>query len=398
MVHNLFKNSSMSRSRPLESPLDVLLVGGGLQNCLIALALLDRRPAARVAIVEQGERLCGNHTWSFHAADVPAEATTFIEPLVVSRWPGYDVAFPTFTRSLDSPYATITSERLRAVVEARLAAAKGSILLTGRTARRVEASSVVLDDGSVLSGALVVDARGPLQRAGDEAGGHQKFVGLELLLAEPSPVTRPLLMDARVPQTDGFRFFYVLPFDPLRVLVEETYFSDTPALDTRACDRAILEYARCAGMRVAGIRRRESGVLPMPTKAGLPPRAGSPLIAGYAGGWFHPATAYSFPVALRLALHLARSMDEPFGAAWQRLVAEHRTQFRYATWLNRLLFGAFRPDTRSGAFERFYRCDEATIARFYALQTTRMDRVQMLCGRPPRGLALSFGTRQRAAS
>jgi lycopene beta-cyclase len=388
--------TSMTSESSFRSPFDLILVGGGLQNCLIALAVLERRPRSRIAMIEKAERICGNHTWSFHSSDVTAAAAALVDPLVATRWPGYDVAFPAFTRSLGSAYATITSERLRTVVEARLASTAGSVLLTGRTAAGIEASSVTLDDGTMLSADLVVDARGPSCTPARELGGYQKFAGLELLLAEPSPHRRPMLMDARIPQTDGFRFFYVLPFDSRRVLVEDTYFSDTPDLDTRACEPGILEYARSSGMRVEGIVRRESGVLPMPTKMVPSPRAGSPLLGGYAGGWFHPATAYSFPVALRLALHVARSA-ELFGAAWQRLVTEHRTQFRFATWLNRLLFGAFHPETRFGAFERFYRSDEATIARFYALETTRADRVQMLCGRPPRGLALPFAPRRMAS-
>jgi lycopene beta-cyclase len=376
----------------------MILVGGGLQNCLIALAVLDERPAARIAMVEKGEGAGGNHTWSFHASDVPAGARALIEPLVVARWAGYDVAFPAYTRSLDSPYATVTSDRLRAVVEKRLAAAPGSVLLTRRTAARIEASSVTLDDGVVLSAELVVDSRGPSEALVGKIGGYQKFAGLELLLAEPSPRSRPMLMDACVPQTDGYRFFYVLPFDSRRVLVEDTYFSDSAELDARACESGILDYARNTGMRISGVVRRESGVLPMPTKAGPPPAAGSPLLGGYAGGWFHPATAYSFPVAVRLALHVACSTEGLFGAAWRSLVAEHRVQFRFATWLNRLLFGAFHPETRVGAFERFYRADEATIARFYALETTRKDRLQMLCGRPPRGLAFPLGPLRKVAS
>lgn len=379
-------------------PFDVILVGGGLQNCLIALAVLDRRPDARVAILEKEPRLGGNHTWSFHAGDVPPAAEALVEPLVAARWPGYDVAFPAFTRTLASPYSSITSERLRSVVEARLAAADGALVLTGRAATRIEATAVTLEDGRQLTGRLVVDARGPSRISAQRAGGYQKFAGIELLLAAPSPVTQPILMDARVPQTDGYRFFYVLPFDSHRVLVEDTYFSDTKDLNARECEPFILEYARQLGLRVAGVVRRESGVLPMPLKAGPAPLPASPLLGGYAGDWFHPATAYSFPVALRLALHIAQATGDVFGAAWRELVAEHRAQFRFAAWLNRLLFSAFRPDTRIGAFERFYRADEATIARFYALATTRRDRMRVLCGRPPRGLSLSFSLPRRMAS
>ncbi|HEX4478614.1 MAG TPA: lycopene cyclase family protein, partial [Polyangiaceae bacterium] len=87
-------------------PFDVVLVGGGLQNALIALALFDRNPDARVALVERSDRVGGNHTWSFHSGDVPDGARSFTEPLVVHRWSGYDVAFPNLERGIAESYAT----------------------------------------------------------------------------------------------------------------------------------------------------------------------------------------------------------------------------------------------------------------------------------------------------
>ena len=50
-------------SRP--GTFDHVLVGGGLQGCLLAHAIAHHRPEARVLLVERGNDLCGNHTWSF---------------------------------------------------------------------------------------------------------------------------------------------------------------------------------------------------------------------------------------------------------------------------------------------------------------------------------------------
>ena len=43
---------------------DLILAGGGLANGLIALRLAATRPEVRVAIVEGGGQIGGNHTWS----------------------------------------------------------------------------------------------------------------------------------------------------------------------------------------------------------------------------------------------------------------------------------------------------------------------------------------------
>ena len=54
-------------------PYDLILVGGGLANGLIAWRLQQLRPQWRVLCLEQGPVLGGNHTWSFHDADLTAE-------------------------------------------------------------------------------------------------------------------------------------------------------------------------------------------------------------------------------------------------------------------------------------------------------------------------------------
>ena len=96
--------------------IDYILVGGGLQNGLLALAIRAHQPTARIAMIERDDAPGGNHTWCFHAGDVADHARAWLEPLVVRRWDGYDVAFPSLRRGLTSPYALVTSERLAAVV------------------------------------------------------------------------------------------------------------------------------------------------------------------------------------------------------------------------------------------------------------------------------------------
>jgi lycopene beta-cyclase len=138
------------------------------------------------------------------------------------------------------------------------------------------------------------------------------------------------------------------------------------------------------------VLREEIGVLPMPTR-GLPrQKLGSPFDAGYAGGWFHPTTAYSLPIALRVALAVAAvPPGESLSDALAPLAREQRRQFRFGAFLNRLLFGAFAPEDRWNVLARFYRLPEETIHRFYALETTRRDRLRILCGRPPRGMSFT---------
>jgi lycopene beta-cyclase len=368
---------------------DYLLIGGGLQNALIALAVLKRDPEARVCLVERGATVGGNHLWCFHGLDLSEAGQALVAPLVVRRWDGYAVRFPGFERHLDTPYAAVSSERVAEYVSGLFAQKPRSRLLLGRSAARVDASSAVLSDGETLHGRVVIDARGPEAYPRESVIGYQKFVGLELELERPSELVDPIVMDANVRQDDGFRFVYTLPLGPNRVLVEDTYFADGPELDVGLLRTRALAYAQGLGLAISRISREETGVLPLPA-ASVATRAGSPWQAGYAGGWFHPTTGYSFPIAARLALHVASTTPETlFDKSYDALAREHARQQRYACLLNRLLFRAVPPDARRNVLARFYQLPEPSIARFYALSTTAFDRARILCGRPPEGLSLS---------
>lgn len=377
--------SQTLNSWPLE--VDYLLVGAGLSNCLLALCLAKRTPGVRVALVDRATSIGDQHTWSFHETDTAERERDWLSPLVAHRSRGHEVRFERFSRVLEGDYCTVTGERLRHVVERCFAERTGFHLLLGDAVAEVGARGAELASGRRIAAALVVDARGP-EFLDAQISGYQKFVGLELAWEEPHGIERAVLMDAEVEQLDGFRFLYVLPFGPNRALFEDTYFSDDAGLDRAVLRQRILSYVSGLGMRSPRVVREEVGVLPLPKKVRLA-AAESPLRTGYAGGFLHPTTGYSFPVATRLASFIAeRPPERLFGAEFERFLRDHARQLRFAELLNRLLFQAFEPEQRRAVFERFYRLPEPSVARFYALQTTPLDRTKILCGRPPRGLSL----------
>lgn len=364
----------------MPAKVDYAIVGGGLQAGLIALAVRAQQPAARIAIIERGEALGGNHTWCFHAADLPAGAAAWIDPLVVARWEDYEVAFPDRRRVLASAYACVSSERLDACVRPVV-----DELWLGAPATVVEADRVATASRE-LAARVVIDARGP-DHAPSAPCGWQTFVGQELI-APGHGVVRPLIMDATVAQRDAFTFMYVLPLAPDRLLVEDTAFADGSALDVAEGRAAIAAYAAARGWRVTGVAREETGVLPLPLELEAPAPTASPLVAGYAGGWFHPVTGYSFPIAARLAAVIAGQPAEAlFGPALADLARAHRRQLAFALRLNRMLFRWFPPAQRYHVLERFYGLPAPLIERFYALATTAWDRARIFVGRPPRGMA-----------
>lgn len=376
--------SSDKSANPLDA--DYVLVGGGLQNGLIAVALRHARRSARIVLIEQAPELGGNHTWCFHDSDVPAGASAWLWPLVEHAWPGYSVRFDSLARELEIPYRAVTASRFAEVVADAVRSGPGALLL-GATAVSVDTHEVRLADGRVVTGKLVVDARGARPETWRGRCGWQKFVGLEVETTAPHGLERPVLMDARLPQTDGFRFMYVLPFSETRLLIEDTRFSDDATLNLPATRSAVLQYAAHQGWTVAETVREESGVLPMPWQAPVPEPAAGPLVAGMQGGWFHPATGYSLPAAARLAQWLTTvAPEDATGIALGRVRADHEQRCRFAHRMNWALFRLAEPEARVAMMRRFYRRPESVIRRFFALDLQWLDQLRIVAGPPPAGM------------
>ncbi|MCC6624109.1 MAG: lycopene beta-cyclase CrtY [Deltaproteobacteria bacterium] len=370
---------------------DYVLVGGGLQSGLIALAVLHHRPDARLLLIERERALGGNHTWSFHEGTVPEAAWPWFRPLVEHRWPRYRVRFPDLERVVEHPYATCSSAHFERILTTTLARHAGAELRLGAEVAAVAPDHVVLADGARLDARLVVDARGPRSTGeGVTRGtGYQKFVGLEVVVDADLDLSSCELMDATVPQRDGFRFVYLLPFDRRRALVEDTRFASGPELDVDELCTEVHAWLGARGLSVVEIVRRESGVLPMPWRSAGPIPRQPPLVGGYRGGWFHPATGYSVPVALRLACFVAeRAPDEVFaGDAFDRLATAHEAQARFGHLLNDLLFNAAEPAARWKVFRHFYELEDDLVLRFYGATLAPADKRRMFLRKPPPGVS-----------
>jgi lycopene beta-cyclase len=365
---------------------DIAIVGGGLAGGLIALALRKQRPDLDVRIVEGGATLGGNHLWSFFASDVSAADRWLVAPLICHGWTSYDVVFPDHSRTLKASYYSVESERLDAVV--RAAVAEGAVM-TRRRVLGASARAVVLADGDRIEAGGVIDCRGPGDLSKLDLG-WQKFIGRELAVTEPHGIERPVIMDATVAQLDGYRFVYALPFAATRLFVEDTYYSDTPELDPAALRQRIESWSTAHGINGHTVAREEAGVLPVAMGGDFETywQSGGNRVAkaGMRAGLFHPVTGYSLPDAVRLAIAISQASDLS-GAALHDLTHGYARrawkQRGFYRMLSAMLFRAAEPEERYRILERFYRLDAGLIARFYAGQSTLLDRARVLAGKPP---------------
>ncbi|WP_284734558.1 lycopene beta-cyclase CrtY [Sphingosinicella terrae] len=367
----------------LSPPPPLIIAGGGLAGCLAALALAQRRPETPFLLLEQGQSFGGNHIWSFFDSDVADEDRWLIEGAIERSWSGYSVHFPRRERVLAAGYNSLTSDRLDRLVRGSL---RPDQYRLGATIADVKADSVRLGNGETLAASAVIDARGPDALDGLDLG-WQKFVGREYRLAAPHRLERPIVMDARVEQTDGYRFVYCLPFAADRLLIEDTYYSTDPHLDRDRLGRRIEDYAAARNWQISALEREETGVLPVAMGGDFDRfwPVGSPVgRIGLRGGFFHPVTGYSLPDAVRVAMTISAQPDlATLGHRLREEAARLWRERRFYRLLSRMLFQAAAPDERYRVLEHFYRLGPDVIGRFYAGQSTMADRLRILSGRPP---------------
>jgi lycopene beta-cyclase len=367
------------------TPIRVIFVGGGLANVLACYRLAQLRPEVSSLIVESGPTLGGNHTWSFHDADLHSGDWQWMNPLLSKSWNFQRLEFNSLSRKLSTAYHSIRSEKFHEVTFNLL---KNRVRLN-TAARSVESQKVILADGTTLLADCVVDGRG-----WDESNftglavGYQKFFGQVVTLEKPHGLSEPVLMDARCSQSDGFRFFYLLPFSAHQCLIEDTRYSESNLLDTAQSKRDIESYCEQRNWAIVAEAggHCEEGVLPIPWSGELRRRQTGPILSGVRAGLFHATTGYSLAEAVKFASLFCKFKTFDYADVFPVTRAHAETHWkgqRFFRLLNRMMFQAAEPSQRFRIFEKFYRLPATTVERFYASQLKLSDQARIFWGKPP---------------
>ena len=367
--------------------LDIAIVGGGLAGGLTALAIRRVAPDLSFALFEAGDSFGGNHRWSWFEHDLDAEATALLAPFDKTEWSvGNEVRFPAHSRTLASNYRSLDSRDFDSALRRLLP--QEAIRTSSRVAG-LDAGGITLADGERIAAQCVIDCR---DGAGSEhlTGGWQVFLGQHLRTEAPHGIERPVIMDATVEQANAYRFVYLLPLGEDEIFVEDTYYADSPEIDTKTLRAQIEAYVRAKGWQ-AKVLHEETGVLPVITGGDFAAYRASLTVPGVAlagarGGFVHPLTSYTMPIAADNALAIAQAAKADLATLpdfVERRAKDHWRATGYYRMLGKMLFQAARPAERYRVFERFYRLPEPLIERFYAARSTPLDKMRILTGRPP---------------
>ncbi|MCK9541189.1 MAG: lycopene beta-cyclase CrtY [Novosphingobium sp.] len=365
--------------------LDIAIVGGGLAGGLIALALHRARPDLAVQLLEGSGSPGGNRRWNWFASDLSSQGAALLAPFRKAEWDaGYDVRFPGLSRHLATPCRSLSSADFAAALARELP--EGAIRPRAAAAM-LDARSVTLESGETIGARAVIDCRGIAHPAG-LTGGWQVFMGRRIRTPAPHGVEHPVIMDVRGGEPEASGFVTVLPLGAHGLFIKDTCYTNSPSPDRPALSRRIDAYCREQGWD-GEILGHETGALPVVTGGDLAAfqaahRVDGVAVAGMRGGFFHPLTGNSLPMAVETALAIAEDADLPgsqLAALMDARARRHWQAARFYRRMARMLFDA--GDCR--VFERFHRLPEPLIERFHAGRSTRLDRLRVLCGRPLAG-------------
>lgn len=365
---------------------DVAIAGGGLAGGLISLALQELRPELDIALIEADDQFGGNHIWSFFDSDIDPEDKWLVDPLISCHWDSYDVHFPDYSRSIANGYNSIESANLDRLLREKL---PKTSLKTGKKISKISDGLVKIGNGEDIAAKAVIDVRGGGNIDALECG-WQKFFGQMLKLREPHGLDRPVIMDATVDQSDGYRFVYCLPFGKTKVFVEDTYYTDTKDLDPARLRTTIAEYAADQGWDVGEVLSEERGQLPViyggDFRSFWNDNEGPDARAGTRAALIQPITSYSLPMAVRSAIMIASTSDitqDNLDRTLKDMAASHWKSGKFYRLLCAFMFKGADPEKRYLTLQHTYTKDEDLLARFYAGKTTKRDQASLLSGKPP---------------
>lgn len=355
---------------------DCVIVGGGLAGGLLLHGLKVFQPDLRVVLLEKETHLSQHQTWCFHSTDLPVDHQ-WLDKLISKKWSHQKVAFPEYERILKQEYNAMRSSEFSDFLMHHY----GDSIRLGVSVESLSQQQARLSDGRMITASQVVDARG-WNPVTSQYQGFQKFVGWDVTLENAHGLEYVLLKDARIPQTDGYRFFYLLPWTAKSLLVEDTYYSNSSDLNHDKIGEEIQKYISEQGWKIASVDRKEAGCLPLPYFA-EPSVAKEFISLGARSGIFHPVTGYTFPDAVaRVDLIIRAPLTE-----WRDLLADYdrykKSQMSFLLKLNRMLFLAAEPELRYKVLQRFYKLPADLIGRFYKGELKAFDWLRILIGKPP---------------
>ena len=278
---------------------DYIIAGAGCAGLSLAYHL-SQSPLRQktILLIDKAPKAHNDRTWCFWE-----NKPNPFEKLVYRQWPVVDFYGTDFHASLDLEeyrYKMIRGIDFYQYVQQHLQSCNtikfvyGNILAVDNESN----GASVTVDGKIYTADFVFSSLYNWEKQPKKAGNHyllQHFKGWEVQTeADFFDPAKATLMDFRIEQQQETRFFYMLPLDKRRALIEFTVFSGSLLPDatyTTQLQGYIKEYLHLSAYSVM---HEEFGVIPMTDHQFLATTGKHIIHIGTAGGQTKASTGYTF--------------------------------------------------------------------------------------------------------
>ena len=364
----------------MQSPWDIIIVGGGLSGLALAVELTEPQFShLKVLVLERRKSYQRDRTWSYWAT-----SSNRYSSLERQRWHQWRVSCQGEVRLHQStrPYCSIDADVFYDYALKTIAASSNLEVQLGVDVLGIEdgfPAKVTLAEGVPLYAHWVMEAHPPASSTSGFLAQH--FEGWELQADQecfdPSTVD---LMDFQ--QSDsGLHFFYVLPYSARRALVETTWVSRWSGPQDYGSQ--IKDYIAQRWPNVAfEIDYQERGVLNLQTPAPTPRVRIVPL--GRNAGTLRPSTGFAFLNTLADARALARTIAKSDLAHRDTVLPSFKSP-QLDHWMDQVFLQAIESNPRSapGYFMAMFKdLEPIALTNFLSGAATMSQRARMVKSLP----------------
>lgn len=277
---------------------DYIIAGQGCAGLSLAVQLsLSGLPFRKVLLVERETKQQNDRSWCFWSKS----SKTWYEPIIHRSWSRFRFRAPGFDRVFDlNPY---TYQFIRGIdfyrycyallkEDARFEFMQDNIFNIGTKDGKawMQCESGLYHAGLIFNSAF---------RNQQVQQGHinfvQHFQGWVVQADQACfDESCPVFMDLKTEQENDFRFFYCIPYSPVKALIEYTGFSPI-SLDDAVYQNKLSGYLKTQYPQVSfSIEETERGIIPMAESPFVNPFGKQVVNIGTAGGQSKASTGYTF--------------------------------------------------------------------------------------------------------
>lgn len=372
---------------------DYIIAGAGCAGLSLAYYLSQSSLEYKsVLLIDKQLKVGNDRTWCFWEKGI-----NDFETIVCCKWPQVKFHGTDYSATLNLmpyQYKMIRSIDFYQFVQQEIARHPNIEFLLGNISSLSDTDdgAQVEVEGVTYKADYVFNSLYNVEQQDKKPGHHyllQHFKGWEVETKEPFFDTSvATLMDFRIKQHGETRFFYVLPLDAHRALIEFTVFSSN-LLEKSAYDLELKDYIKnFVKLDNYTVRHQEFGIIPMNDHP-FPLHTGKHMLnIGTAGGSTKASTGYTF---LRIQHHIKSLLKSLLATGKPYIFTPASSRFKLYDSMLLNIMAKNRYSGKDIFTKLFQKNDAGTILKFLDEETHFAEELRIMSTTPYKPFILALG-------